>query len=565
MLVTGDAGVGKSTVLLGWAQWMATEYSTKVLVITTEGISVSYLASTNNCIEVGTLGTEDISLLVGQIESKFGTYTDWDIVVLDGFDAEGTRLISNTLVSLKLLFPCAFLVHCSSTDSVEMSNRTMEALSPLKRDRMGAWTFDDVSAAWDASRRETVPLFPLASLMSPGLFVRQYHLAGGNYRDMLGNECVVRNGILAEAERVTNVGAFLAEMHMDSPKIPDALIVHVRSGSRHFAEPRSRFALQILWERANLCDAHAAAQLRSVNPLWLCWCFELHVLALFRAAANVNRINKGGIFSNKSRGSILGYRSQAGFLKRTFTPKEFRPYDVRSYDADRTLEDVQRLPTSGKLEPVLYTFEKWHQGMLDGAYVDYRRGTLKVGFICATTAELHRLDFQDAADFCKKLCPEKVLPLQPPAWSSQTQTTVPTSPRSGTLSAAESFLRERHELPQQAWMEKDADTGVRMNSTQYKLDLSSVPTASGTALQERPGDSAVQEPGRIAIQMKVKLYVVVPELMTTSFALSRCTFDNVNAIRSFDPAFDPENAEVLHLRFKQAHEGDEHGRWATPD
>jgi hypothetical protein len=233
MLVTGDAGVGKSTVLLGWALWTATEYSTKVLVITTEGISVSYLASTNNCIEVGTLGTEDISLLFGQIESKFGTYTDWDIVVLDGFDAEGTRLISNTLVSLKLLFPCAFLVHCSSTDSVEMSNRTMEALNPLKRDRMGAWTFDDVSAAWDASRRENVPLFPLASLMSPSLFVRKYHLAGGNYRDMLGNECVVRDGILAEAERVTNAGAFLAEMHMDSPKVPNTLIVHVRSGSRH--------------------------------------------------------------------------------------------------------------------------------------------------------------------------------------------------------------------------------------------------------------------------------------------------------------------------------------------
>jgi hypothetical protein len=114
-------------------------------------------------------------------------------------------------------------------------------------------------------------------------------------------------------------------------------------------------------------------------------------------------------------------------------------------------------------------------------------------------------------------------------------------------------------------MEKDADTGVRMNSTRYELDLSLVPTASGTALQEHPDDSVVQEPGRQAIQIKVKLYLVVPELMNTSFALSRCTFDNVNAIRRFDPAFDPEKAEVLHLRFKQAHEGNEHGRWALPD
>jgi hypothetical protein len=520
--ISGDSGVGKSAVLFGWTMWVCSEQSAPVLWISIVARAVVFITMVSDGMLTSAKYHEDNLKTISEIVlAKYGKL-HFKVIVLDGFDEDVAGVM---LTAMRTAFKSAFIVRCSDV-LVEVHPGLGSLASQLPEHFVCGWSFDDLAAAWRAGRAEQVNLFPAHLMMDPKLFVQQYFHAGGNCRYMMVPvhclQHLIQRGV-GQTKSTENFAALLQESHQYKGA-PGALKLHVRDENKLHPIPLSRYVAHSLARRAGDVDnVYAIRNVLPATPVWQEWSFELYLLSMFHTAAKVN-YSDGTL--GCTNGCIEAMRVQRGILGAIlprFTVKRFQPLQVFQYGADNTHESLQ-LPSPGRA--LCYAAERGEPGCFNLAYVSMSlRREIKVTFIFSTTATTQHFNLAYAAEFLQRIWPHQLS--LPPA-----EVPLP----SDTLSVIELFLRQESVNPWAEWM-----GGDRIVEPQPKL-----PPCSTTTSTPNDGTAATND----FVRLRVRLYVVAPAATARDFDLRSCRFENADAVRVFDPTFDPDRAAVCHLRFR---------------
>jgi hypothetical protein len=520
--ISGDSGVGKSAVLFGWTMWVCSEQSAPVLWISVVARAVAFITVVSDGMLTSAKYHEDNLQTISEIILANHGKLHFKVIVIDGFDEDVAGVL---LTAIRSAFEGAFIVRCSDV-LVETHPGLGTLTSQIPEHFVCGWSFADLAAAWRASRAEKVNLFPAHILIDPKVFVQQYFYAGGNCRYMMVPihclQHLVQRGV-GQMKSIENFAALLQAPHQYRGA-PGALKLHVRDGNKLCPIPLSRYVAHSLARRAGDVDnVRALRNVLPATPTWQEWSFELYLLSMFHTAAKVN-YSDGEL--GCANGCIEATRVQRGILGSVlprFTVKRFQPLQVIQYGADNTHESLP-LPSPGRA--VCYAAERGESGCFNIAYLSVsRRREVKVAFIFSTTATAHHFNLAYAAEFLQRIWPHQ--PSLPPA-----QVPLP----SDMLSEIEQFLRQEKVILWAEWM-----GGDRILEPQPKLP----PCGTSTSTPYN-GTAATND----FVRLRVRLYVVTPQATAREFDLRGCRFENVDAVRVFDPTFDPDRPAVCHLRFR---------------
>jgi hypothetical protein len=453
--------------------------------------------------------------------AKYGTL-HFKLIVIDGFDEDVAGVV---LTAIGSAFEGAFIVRCSDV-LVETHPGLGTLSSQIPEHFVCGWSFADLAAAWRASRAEKVNLFPAHILMDPKVFVQQYFYAGGNCRYMMVPvhclQHLVQRGV-GQTKSTENFAALLQAPHQYKGA-PGAMKLHVRDGNELCRIPLSRYVSHSLARRAG--DVDNVRALRNVLPAthtWQEWGFELYLLSMFHTAAKVN-YSDGEL--GCANGCIEATRVQRGIpgaVLPRFTVKRFQPLQVIQYGADNTHEP---LPLSSPGRALCYAAERGEPGCFTIAYLSVsRKRELKISFVFSTTATTHHFNLDYAAEFLQRIWPHQSIPSVAPVPSPVHATT-----------EIELFLGQESVIPWAEWM-----GGDRILEPQPEL-----PPCSTTASTPTQNTAANND----FVRLRVRLYVVTPQATAQEFDLRSCRFENADAVRVFDPTFDPDRTAVCHLRFR---------------
>jgi DNA polymerase III delta prime subunit len=270
LLVDGPPGIGKSTVLYGWARYKATE--SKVLwVHRGYGIKGTTLLDLHGKKFEVIQNTDMAETLLAMHRE-----TTFDFIVLDGFRGQDHKAALELVVPIRNIVAVSCnsfssAAHLKTSDEQEIREVYGKSLSTF---RMESWTFSQYHSA--LTRNALSGIKALEDLK------RAYYYAGGSIRLLPLDEEKVTKILNRNLSKVRDYSALLGGLSGDAGTDSVNTLMQYFDNSSEKSIPLSNYVVRKLAEFVQLSFVATAKNICQDNPSFQGWIFELEVLTMLK-------------------------------------------------------------------------------------------------------------------------------------------------------------------------------------------------------------------------------------------------------------------------------------------